>query len=173
MWGTTSRGKQGCLGRLNKNNFSLLLQINNPDMRVQILKDFVKQHFPSTQLLDYALDVEKITTSKVRFIIHHPGQWWHALFLNNMILFCPCVDFIVLETQLDPERGWLHWCSLCGLTQDLWWFHKVSRQILIIFMSSCSSGLVKRDTLNIFKRKYRNRLYTEAVSRLESGSFTH
>uniref|UniRef100_A0A3B4GE71 ATP-citrate synthase n=1 Tax=Pundamilia nyererei TaxID=303518 RepID=A0A3B4GE71_9CICH len=39
--------------------------INNPDMRVQILKDFVKQNFPSTQLLDYALDVEKITTSKV------------------------------------------------------------------------------------------------------------
>uniref|UniRef100_A0A8C6W077 ATP-citrate synthase n=1 Tax=Nothobranchius furzeri TaxID=105023 RepID=A0A8C6W077_NOTFU len=38
--------------------------INNPDMRVQILKDFVKQHFPSTHLLDYALDVEKITTSK-------------------------------------------------------------------------------------------------------------
>lgn len=34
-------------------------------MRVQILKDFVKQHFPATQLLDYALDVEKITTSKV------------------------------------------------------------------------------------------------------------
>lgn len=40
-------------------------QINNPDMRVQILKDFVKQHFSATQLLDYALDVEKITTSKV------------------------------------------------------------------------------------------------------------
>ncbi|MBN3313790.1 ACLY synthase, partial [Atractosteus spatula] len=38
--------------------------INNPDMRVQILKDFVKQHFPATHLLDYALDVEKITTSK-------------------------------------------------------------------------------------------------------------
>ena len=35
-------------------------------MRVQILKDFVKLHFPATQLLDYALDVEKITTSKVR-----------------------------------------------------------------------------------------------------------
>ena len=34
-------------------------------MRVQILKDFVKLHFPATQLLDYALDVEKITTSKV------------------------------------------------------------------------------------------------------------
>ncbi|XP_067825442.1 ATP-citrate synthase isoform X3 [Heptranchias perlo] len=38
--------------------------INNPDMRVQILKDFVKQNFPATPLLDYALEVEKITTSK-------------------------------------------------------------------------------------------------------------
>ena len=46
--------------------FSAHTQINNPDMRVQILKDFVKLHFPATQLLDYALDVEKITTSKVR-----------------------------------------------------------------------------------------------------------
>lgn len=45
----------------------LCFQINNPDMRVQILKDFVKQHFPSTELLDYALDVEKITTSKVLY----------------------------------------------------------------------------------------------------------
>lgn len=47
------------------NNFLIFFQINNPDMRVQILKDFVKQHFPSCHLLDYALDVEKITTSKV------------------------------------------------------------------------------------------------------------
>ncbi|XP_064421398.1 ATP-citrate synthase isoform X2 [Latimeria chalumnae] len=38
--------------------------INNPDKRVQILKDFVKQNFPATPLLDYALEVEKITTSK-------------------------------------------------------------------------------------------------------------
>lgn len=34
-------------------------------MRVQILKGYVKQHFPATPLLDYALEVEKITTSKV------------------------------------------------------------------------------------------------------------
>lgn len=41
------------------------LQINNPDMRVQILKEYVKENFPATPLLDYALEVEKITTSKV------------------------------------------------------------------------------------------------------------
>ena len=35
-------------------------------MRVQILKDYVRQHFPATPLLDYALEVEKITTSKVK-----------------------------------------------------------------------------------------------------------
>lgn len=38
--------------------------INNPDMRVQLMKEFVKQTFPSTPILDYALEVEKITTSK-------------------------------------------------------------------------------------------------------------
>lgn len=38
--------------------------INNPDMRVQLMKEFVKQTFPNTPILDYALEVEKITTSK-------------------------------------------------------------------------------------------------------------
>lgn len=38
--------------------------INNPDMRVKILKEYVKRHFPATPVLDYALEVEKITTSK-------------------------------------------------------------------------------------------------------------
>lgn len=38
--------------------------INNPDMRVKIIKEFVLQNFPTTPLLNYALEVEKITTSK-------------------------------------------------------------------------------------------------------------
>lgn len=38
--------------------------LNNPDMRVVIMKDFMKEHFPQTELLDYALEVEKITTAK-------------------------------------------------------------------------------------------------------------
>jgi ATP citrate (pro-S)-lyase len=36
----------------------------NPDMRVQLLVDFAKQHFPRTPILDYALRVEQITTAK-------------------------------------------------------------------------------------------------------------
>lgn len=38
--------------------------INNPDMRVVILKEYAKLNFPATPLIDYALEVEKITTSK-------------------------------------------------------------------------------------------------------------
>ncbi|KAF9431441.1 citrate synthase [Entomortierella beljakovae] len=36
----------------------------NPDLRVEIIKAYAKKHFPSTPVLDYALQVENITTSK-------------------------------------------------------------------------------------------------------------
>lgn len=43
-------------------------------MRVVIIKDFVQSNFPATPLLNYAMEVEKITTSKVSALHkhHHP-----------------------------------------------------------------------------------------------------
>jgi len=38
--------------------------IHNPDMRVNIISDYAKKNFKNTPLLDYAREVEKITTSK-------------------------------------------------------------------------------------------------------------
>ena len=38
--------------------------VRNPDKRVEGLKNFAAEHFPSTPLLEYALEVEKLTTSK-------------------------------------------------------------------------------------------------------------
>ncbi|MCL4131765.1 UNVERIFIED_CONTAM: hypothetical protein GTU68_058027 [Idotea baltica] len=38
--------------------------LNNPDKRVEIIKAFVQREFPTRPLVDYALSVEKITTSK-------------------------------------------------------------------------------------------------------------
>ncbi len=38
--------------------------LRNPDLRVEGLKKFASEHFPSTSLLDYALTVEQLTTSK-------------------------------------------------------------------------------------------------------------
>ncbi|CAH7669494.1 ATP-citrate synthase [Phakopsora pachyrhizi] len=37
---------------------------SNPDMRVELVKDFVRKNFPSTEMLDYALAVEDVTSSK-------------------------------------------------------------------------------------------------------------
>jgi ATP citrate (pro-S)-lyase len=42
----------------------LIKSIHNPDKRVTILKTYAKKHFKSTEVLDYALEVEKITTAK-------------------------------------------------------------------------------------------------------------
>ncbi|XP_074080018.1 ATP-citrate synthase isoform X2 [Macrotis lagotis] len=58
--------------------------INNPDMRVQILKDYVKQHFPATPLLDYALEVEKITTSKKPNLILNVDGFIGAAFVDML-----------------------------------------------------------------------------------------
>jgi ATP citrate (pro-S)-lyase len=38
--------------------------LHNPDMRVSILKDFIRAHFPASPLVDYALEVEQLTTQK-------------------------------------------------------------------------------------------------------------
>jgi ATP citrate (pro-S)-lyase len=38
--------------------------VNNPDLRVELVKEYVHKHFPSHTLLDYALAVEKVTTAK-------------------------------------------------------------------------------------------------------------
>jgi len=38
--------------------------LENPDKRVVILREYAKKHFPPTPILDYAFEVEKITTSK-------------------------------------------------------------------------------------------------------------
>lgn len=38
--------------------------VQNPDMRVKLLKDYVLSNFPKHPYLDYALEVEKLTTAK-------------------------------------------------------------------------------------------------------------
>lgn len=42
----------------------LIKSLKNPDMRVVLLKRFANDQFPKTPLLDYALEVEKLTTAK-------------------------------------------------------------------------------------------------------------
>jgi ATP citrate (pro-S)-lyase len=42
----------------------MVKSIHNPDMRVTIMKEYAKKHFKATPLLDYALEVEKVTTAR-------------------------------------------------------------------------------------------------------------
>ena len=62
--------------------------VQNPDVRVQLLKEFVLTHFEKHPHLDYALEVEKLTTSK----------------RNNLILNvdgCIGITFLDLLENLD------------------------------------------------------------------------
>ncbi len=43
--------------------------VRNPDLRVQALKEYARGHFPATPLLDYALQVEELTTRKKENLI--------------------------------------------------------------------------------------------------------
>ncbi|XP_017293689.1 ATP-citrate synthase isoform X1 [Kryptolebias marmoratus] len=85
--------------------------INNPDMRVQILKDFVKQHFPSSQLLDYALDVEKITTSKKPNLILNVDGFIGVSFVD---LLRTCGGFTRAEADEFVEIGALNGIFVLG-----------------------------------------------------------
>jgi len=65
--------------------------VQNPDKRVVLLKEFILKNFPKHPHLDYALEVEKITTSK----------------RNNLILNvdgCIGITFLDLLTNLDYTK---------------------------------------------------------------------
>ena len=65
--------------------------VQNPDMRVQLLKQFIIKNFPKHPHLDYALEVEKLTTSK----------------RNNLILNvdgCIGITFLDLLENLDYTK---------------------------------------------------------------------
>lgn len=58
------------VGDMKKKNVNIqgighrVKSVTNPDVRVEIMKKYARDKFPVTELLKYALEVEKITTSK-------------------------------------------------------------------------------------------------------------
>ncbi len=59
--------------------------IRNPDKRVELLKKYAAEHFPSTQYLQYALEVEKVTTKKAENLILNVDGCIAALFLDALV----------------------------------------------------------------------------------------
>ncbi len=58
--------------------------VQNPDVRVELLKDFVYKNFPKHPYLDYALEVEKLTTAKRNNLILNVDGCVGICFLDLM-----------------------------------------------------------------------------------------
>lgn len=58
--------------------------VQNPDKRVELVKEFAKKNFSSNRYLDYALEVEKITTSKKNNLILNVDGCIGIAFLDMM-----------------------------------------------------------------------------------------
>ncbi|KAH8917048.1 ATP citrate lyase isoform 2 [Atractiella rhizophila] len=67
----------------------------NPDLRVELVKSYVKKHFPSTDMLDYALAVENVTSSKKDTLI---------LNVDGCIAVC-FVDLLRCSGAFTPEEA--------------------------------------------------------------------
>jgi ATP citrate (pro-S)-lyase len=83
----------------------LIKSVNNPDMRVTLMKEYAKKHFKSTPLLDYALEVEKITTAKKDNLI---------LNVDGCIGIC-FVDMLRNEMSKEESDDYINMGALNGL----------------------------------------------------------
>ncbi len=56
--------------------------VRNPDIRVSLLKDYARKNFPLTKTLEYALEIEKITTGKKENLILNVDGTIGVLFVD-------------------------------------------------------------------------------------------
>eukprot|EP00755_Sulcionema_specki_P004182 Sspe_Gene.391::Locus_139_Transcript_1_1_Confidence_1.000_Length_3527::g.391::m.391/K01648/ACLY; ATP citrate (pro-S)-lyase len=73
--------------------------IHNPDMRVTIVKEYAKQHFPATDVLDFALRVEQVTTKKKASLILNVDGCIACAFVD-LLRSCGC--FTPAEAEECP-----------------------------------------------------------------------
>ena len=85
--------------------------INNPDMRVSLLKKFVKKNFTCTETLDFALEVEKITTQKKNNLILNVDGCIGVCFVD---LLKSCKEFKKSEINDIIELGCLNGLFVVG-----------------------------------------------------------
>ncbi|KAK2727044.1 hypothetical protein QYM36_007785, partial [Artemia franciscana] len=85
--------------------------LNNPDMRVTLIKEFVKENFPATPLVDYALEVEKVTTSKKPNLILNVDGIIGVAFVD---LLRNCGSFTMEEAQEYVDIGTINGLFVLG-----------------------------------------------------------
>jgi succinyl-CoA synthetase alpha subunit len=85
--------------------------VRNPDKRVQLLVEYARKNFPTTEYLDYALEVEKITTAKRGNLILNVDGCIGVLFLD---LMKSCSVFTPEEVDKLVKLGCLNGLFLLG-----------------------------------------------------------
>jgi len=79
--------------------------VKNPDKRVSLLIDYAKRNFARTELLDYALEVEKLTTAKKGNLILNVDGCIGILFID---LMASCDQFTKQEIDEVVNLGYLN-----------------------------------------------------------------
>jgi len=79
--------------------------LDNPDKRVELLKNYAKKHFPKTTYLDYAMAVEKVTTQKKSTLILNVDGCIGVSFLD---LLNACGAFSPGEIEEMVEIGYIN-----------------------------------------------------------------
>lgn len=87
--------------------------LQNPDMRVKIIKEYAKKYFPSTPILDFALEVEQVTTKKKATLILNVDGCIAACFVD---LLRHCGAFDLTEANELIENGCLNGLFVTGRT---------------------------------------------------------
>ncbi len=82
----------------------------NPDKRVELLKDYAREYFPKTDLLDYALKVEEFTTTKKNNLILNVDGCVGVLFVDML----RSMDFSEKEIDEIIEIGGLNAMFVLG-----------------------------------------------------------
>jgi len=90
--------------------------LQNPDKRVTILKEYALKEFPSTPILNYALEVEQVTTAKkANLILNVDGLVGCAM----VDLIRGCGAFTAEEATLYIKIGALNGLFVLGRTIGL------------------------------------------------------
>jgi ATP citrate (pro-S)-lyase len=87
--------------------------LQNPDMRVKLVKEYAQAHFPKTPVLDFALEVEQITTKKKSTLILNVDGCIAACFVD---LLRNCGAFDKTEADELLNNGCLNGLFVTGRT---------------------------------------------------------
>lgn len=85
--------------------------LQNPDTRVTIVKEYAHKHFPKTDVLDFALEVEQVTTKKRSNLILNVDGCIAVCFVD---LLRNCGAFTKEESDEHIENGCLNGLFVLG-----------------------------------------------------------